>query len=303
MARHSAIGRPELGATPQSELGGIACALAATFFFVLQDAGVKWLSAELILVQVLFLRSAFGLVFCAGTVAVGLKPPTIAVRRPWLMAARCVLNVVAWLLFFTGLLQVDLGTGLALFFTFPIFMTALSGPLLGEPVGVRRWGAVLVGFAGTLIILDPRGGVEWASLLIVGAAACWSLVAIMTRKLAATEDPFVILVYTLLSFVVLSAPAQFWIWQAPALETWGLLAVIAACGVLAQFLIITAYAKASPPTVAPFEYSAVIWAAVLGYVLWREVPDGMAAVGALVIVASGLYIVHREARAPRIPKS
>ena len=302
MTRQSAIGRSEHVAQ-QSALGGIACALAATFFFVLQDAGVKWLSAELMLVQVLFLRSAFGLAFCAGTVAIGLKPANIAVRRPGLMAARCILNVAAWLLFFSGLLQIDLGTGLALFFTFPIFMTALSGPLLGEPVGIRRWAAVLVGFAGTLIILDPRGGVEWASLLIVGAAACWSIVAIMTRKLAATEDPFVILFYTLLSFVVLSGPAQFWIWQAPDPETWGLLIVIAACGVLAQFLIITAYAKASPPTVAPFEYSSVIWAAVLGYVLWHEVPGATAAAGALVIVASGLYIVHREARAPRIPKA
>lgn len=287
------------GSRQDAALVGIVCAIAASLLFVLQDAGVKWLTAELMILQILFLRSLFGLGYCAIAYGATSRPLTLRVRRPWLMTARSIINVVAWFMFFTGLKHSDLGTALALFFTFPIFMTALSVPLLGEPVGVRRWAAVIVGFIGAMIMLDPRGGIEWPSLLIVGAALCWSFVAIMTRQLAATEQPFGILFYTLLSFVILSAAPQLWVWQPLDLATWALLSVIALCGVAAQFLIITAYTKASPPTLAPFEYSALIWAACLGYVLWREVPEANAFAGALIIAGSGLYIAHREARLRR----
>lgn len=280
-------------------LVGIICAVAASFLFVLQDAGVKWLTAQFVVLQILFLRSLFGLGYCAVAYGLAHRTLTLRVHQPGLMIARSVINVAAWFMFFTGLQETDLGTALALFFTFPIFMTALSVPLLGEPVGPRRWAAVIAGFIGAMVMLDPRGGLELPSLLILGAALCWSLVAIMTRKLASTEAPFSILTYTLLSFVILSALPQVWVWQPLDPETWAILSVIAMCGVAAQFLIITAYTKASPPTLAPFEYSALIWAACLGYFLWGEVPETNAFAGAFLIASSGLYIVHREARLKR----
>ena len=298
MARHPAVG---YSGAANSALAGIVCAVAASFLFVLQDAGVKWLTAELVVLQILFLRSAVGLGYCAAALAVKSNRAALRVRQKKLMVARSVINVGAWLMFFTGLQYVDLGTALALFFTFPIFMTALSVPLLGEPVGPRRWAAVLVGFIGAMIMLDPRGGIDWPYILMISAAGCWSVVAIMTRKLAATEQPFGILFYTLASFVVMSIVPQFWVWQAPEPETWGLIVLIALFGVSAQFLIITAYAKASPATVAPFEYSALIWAALIGYLLWGDIPSETAAIGAIIIAASGLYIVHREARYKSAP--
>ena len=294
MARHPAIGQP--AAASPSALAGIAFALAATFLFILQDAGVKWLTAEFAVIQVLFLRSVFGLGYCGLAAAVRRGRTSLAVSRPGLMTARSLVNVCAWFMFFTGLQYIDLGTALALFFTFPIFVTALTGPFLGEHVGLRRWGAVGVGFIGALIVLDPRGEVEWPYLLIVGAAASWAAVAVMTRKLAATEEPFVILVYTLAFFIAASAAAQYWFWTPVDAEALGFIAVLALCGVGAQFLIITAYARASPATIAPFEYCALIWAAVLGFLVWGDVPTVNAVIGAVVIAASGLYIAHREAR-------
>lgn len=294
MARHPAVGQSP--AASPSALAGIAFALAATFLFILQDAGVKWMTAEFAVIQVLFLRSVFGLGYCGITAAARRRRTDLSVARPGLMAARSLINVLAWFLFFTGLQYIDLGTALALFFTFPIFVTALTGPFLAEHVGLRRWGAVGVGFIGALIVLDPRGEVEWPYLLIIGAAASWAVVAVMTRKLAATEEPFVILVYTLAFFVAASAAAQFWFWKPVALEDWAFIAVLALCGFGAQFLIITAYARASPATIAPFEYCALIWAAVVGFVVWGDVPTVNAVIGAVVIAASGLYIAHREAR-------
>lgn len=295
MARHSAVGhRPTIA--DQSALVGIACALAATFLFVFQDAGIKWITAELAVLQVLFVRSVIGLGYCGVTVLVTRKRPDLSVARPWLMIMRSLINVAAWLMFFTGLQYIDLGTALALFFTFPIFVTLLTGPFLGEVVGPRRWGAVVIGFIGAVIILDPSSAIEPAYLFIIGASAAWSVVAILTRKLAETEEPFVILIYTLAFFVAASAVGQYWFWQPISPLNWAMLAVIALGGFGAQFLIITAYSRASPATIAPFEYCALIWAAIIGYVIWGDVPSGNTIVGAVVIAASGLYIAHREAR-------
>jgi drug/metabolite transporter (DMT)-like permease len=275
---------------------GIALAVLAAFFFVGQDAGVKWIAVELAVMQILFLRSLFGVGYCLvyfgwkGTFA------ELWVARPWLMMVRCTINFAAWCMFFTGLTQVPLANALALFFLFPLIVTALSGPMLGEPVGIRRWGAVIVGFVGVVVMLNPTNGIDLPSLLCLGAAVAWALTALMTRQLAETETPMATLFYTLATFVAFAAAPQLLVWEMPSGDVWMLLAVISALGVLAQFCIISSYSMASPSVVAPFEYTALIWAALLGYVLWGDVPGPTALVGTAIIVASGLYILHREAR-------
>jgi drug/metabolite transporter (DMT)-like permease len=277
-------------------LAGIVFALVASFFFVGQDAGVKWLSAEAAVMQILFLRSAFGVAYCL--VHFGWRGTfgELWVAQPWLMMIRCVVNFAAWCMFFTALVHIPIANALALFFLFPLLITAMSAPLLGEAVGVRRWIAVIVGFSGVVVMLNPTAGVEWPSLLVLGAAVAWSLTAIMTRRLARTETPMATLFYTLATFVALASAPQVLVWEPLPLATWGLLAAVSALGVLAQFLIITAYSRASPSVVAPFEYSALLWAAAVGYVLWGDVPGLQALIGAAIIVGSGIYIIHREAR-------
>ncbi len=277
-------------------IAGIGLALIAAFTFVLQDAGIKWLTTDVGVLQILFLRSLAGLAIIVAWIAATGQALTWRVTQPGLMMLRTVINIVSWCCFFTGLKFLPLATATALFFAFPIFLTALSVPLLGEHVGWRRWIAVVVGFGGVVVMTNPGGGIEWSMLLMLAAAVGWALTAIATRKLSRTESTMTVLFYTLLGFVVVMAVPQVYVWEPVGPGQYGLVAIVALFGVIAQFTIIKAYGVAPPVLVAPFEYTGLVWAALLGYLVWGDVPATGKIVGAIIIVASGIYIVHREAR-------
>ena len=131
--------------------------------------------------------------------------------------------------------------------------------------------------------------------MMLGAALGWALVASMTRILGERENTTTILFYTLLGFAVLLAVPQFWLWRPPSSVEYVQLFGVTFFGVIAQFSVTKAYAVASPSLVAPFEYTALIWAALLGYWLWSDVPSLQAVAGAALIIGSGVYVIHREA--------
>ena len=265
------------------------------FCFAVQDAGIKWLSAELAVLQILFVRSLFGLGLLAASTRFTRESISFRVARPWLLALRTGVNILSWVLFFTSLKYLPLATAVALFFSFPLFLAVLSVPLLGEKVGIRRAFAIVVGFVGVLLITNPAAGVPLPALMMLGAALGWALVASMTRILGERENTSTILFYTLLGFAVLLVAPQYWLWSAPSFDEYLLLFGVAAFGVTAQFAVTKAYAIASPSLIAPFEYTALIWAAALGYLLWGDIPDLPAVAGAALIIGSGVYIIHREA--------
>jgi len=274
---------------------GISITVLAGLCFVLQDAGIKWLSAEIAVLQLLFLRSLIALFLLAASRPVLGEKITLRVKRPWLLALRSGINVFSWILFFFGLKYLPLATAVALFFSFPLFLAVISVPLLGEKVGIRRVLAIVVGFAGVVLITNPTSGLPVPALLMLGAALCWAVVAAMTRILGEAENTSTILFNALLGFVVILAIPQYWVWQALGLSEYLMISATAFFGVIAQFGVTKAYAIASPSLIAPFEYTALIWAAVFGYLVWGDVPDSYAIAGALLIIASGIYIIHREA--------
>ena len=276
---------------------GISITVLGGLCFAVQDAGIKWLSAELAVLQILFVRSLFGLVLLGASSRFTREAISFRVERPWLLALRTGLNILSWILFFTSLKYLPLATAVALFFSFPLFLALISVPLLGESVGIRRTCAIVVGFVGVLLITNPADGLSWPAIMMLGAALGWALVASMTRILGERENTTTILFYTLLGFALLLAIPQFWMWQAPSAEQYLLIFGVAVFGVTAQFSVTKAYAVASPSLIAPFEYTALIWSAILGYWLWNDVPDALAIVGALLIIGSGVYIIHREALA------
>ncbi len=280
-------------------VAGIICASLAAFLFVGQDAGVKWIAPELAIMQILFLRSAFGVVLCLIYFSTLGSFDELWVAQPILMIVRCLINFGAWCMFFTGLKHLPLADALAIFFMFPVVITALSAPVLGEPVGLKRTLAIVAGFIGVLVMLNPTAGIEWPAMLALGAACCWAVVALMTRKLSRTETPMCMLFYTLSTFVALAFAPQFLVWEMPSNEAWMLIPLIAALGVAAQFFIIQAYSITTPSVTAPFEYTAIIWAVILGYFLWGDVPELHALVGGSIIILSGLYIMHRETQVAR----
>jgi drug/metabolite transporter (DMT)-like permease len=274
---------------------GISITVVGGLCFAIQDAGIKWLSAEIAVLQILFLRSLFGLVFLGASTRISAETISLKVNRPWLLAARSGINILSWVLFFTSLKHLQLATAVALFFSFPLFLAIISVPLLGETVGIRRILAIVVGFVGVVLITNPATGLSMPALMMLGAALGWAIVASLTRILGENENTTTLLFYTLLGFAVLLAIPQYWLWQSIELHAYLMIVGIAFFGVIAQFAVTKAYAIASPSLIAPFEYTALIWSAILGYLVWNDIPDHYAIVGALLIIVSGIYIIHREA--------
>jgi len=279
---------------------GISITVIGGLCFAIQDAGIKWLTAEIAVLQVLFLRSLFGIVFLSASTIFTGERISLKVDRPWLLATRTGINILSWVLFFYGLKYLPLATAVALFFSFPLFLAIISVPLLGETVGMRRILAIIVGFIGVLLITNPAAGFSIPALLMLGAALGWAIVAGLTRILGEKENTSTLLFYTLAGFVFILLVPQYWIWDTVKLDDYLLITGVAFFGVIAQFAVTKAYTIASPSLIAPFEYTALIWSAGLGYLVWNDIPDAYAISGAVLIIGSGVYIIHRETlkRAP-----
>ncbi len=278
-------------------LQGIAFMLAGSFFMSLNNAVLKWLSAGYPAGQILFLRSAFIFVAIGFFIwrAGGWHTARIGNPKIHLLRASCV--VCSAFLFLNAVRLLPLADVIAITFVAPLFLTALATPVLGEHVGVRRWAAVVVGFAGMLIIIRP-GGDLWrlAALLPLGTALMDATRDLFTRRMTnARETANAILVTTTaavglagLSTVIIGD----WIWLTP--QDFGLIAVgglITGCG---HYCMVETFRLAEAGLVAPFRYSSILWAGGLGYIFWNDIPDRWVVAGTVVLIASGLYILHRE---------
>ena len=246
--------------------------------------------------QFVFLRSLIGiLLFVLLARQFGGMKSLITNKWGWHLL-RTLLASGAMFGFFFGLSRMPLIDALALGFTAPLIMTALSVPLLGEHVGWRRWLAVVSGFAGVLMILRPgTGTLSPAALSVLFAALCYACLAISARKLADTESTFGLSVYVISGPMIISGLLSIdGDWKAPDAVGWTLFLAAGACSVIAWIGLVGGYRRAPPAVLAPFEYTALIAGAVAGYLIWDEVPDRWVVAGALIIISSGLYIVYRE---------
>ena len=188
----------------------------------------------------------------------------------------------------------------AITFAGPIFITALSVPILGERVGVRRWSAVLVGLVGVVMILRPGAAVfQPEALWALTAALCYAFVMLTTRKLARRDGTLTILFWTAFSSTLITAGALPFDWTPPTAVDWGLFALLGLTGSCTMFLMAQAYRHAPAAVVAPFDYTLLIWGVILGWLIWQELPDPGIWPGVAVLVASGLYIIYRETRLVR----
>jgi drug/metabolite transporter (DMT)-like permease len=246
--------------------------------------------------QFVFLRSLIAFVIFAVLARSFGGAGSFRTRRWAWHFLRTLLAVGAMFGFFYGIARMPLVDALTLGFTAPLIVTALSVPLLGEHVGWRRWTAVIVGFVGVLIILRPGSqAVSVAHLSVLFGAFCYACLAITARKLADTETSYSMSIYVvigplLISLLLVGSGG----WQAPDTKGWILFVAAGLCSVVAWIGIIGGYRRASPAMLAPFEYTALIGGAVAGFLIWNEIPDRWVVVGAMVIIASGLFVVYRE---------
>ena len=274
-------------------------AVAYLLFGVIAGLGLdlcaKWLLADYSLPQFVFLRSIFGLLFFLITARFYGGLGSLRTTRWRWHLFRTLLATGAMFGFFYGLSRMPLVNALTIVFTAPLFVTGLSVPFLGEHVGWRRWLAVVVGFIGALIVLRPGVGMFTpAAIGVIFAALCYAGLALSARKLAATESSFSLAVYLVTGPFLVSATLVTGDFTAPTITGWIFFALAGLCSALAWVGIVGGYRRAPPAMLAPFEYTALIGAAAAGYLIWNEVPDAWVITGGMVIIGSGLFIVHRE---------
>lgn len=245
--------------------------------------------------QFVFLRSIFGiLVFLIAARWYGGYGALRTRRWPW-HALRTVLSVGAMFGFFYGLSKMPLVNALTLAFTAPLIVTALSVPLLREHVGWRRWAAVIAGFIGVLIVLRPGPGMFTPPAIgVLVAAACWAGMMVTGRKLATTESSYSLAFYIMSGPLLVSTLILPGNYIAPDVQAWALFVLAGICSAVAWVGMVGAYRRAPPVVLAPFEYTALIGAAIAGYLLWDEIPDRFVVMGGAIIIASGIFIVYRE---------
>jgi len=214
-------------------------------------------------------------------------------------AVRSVLAIGAMFGFFYGLARMPLVNALTLGYTAPLIVTALSAIFLGDDVGWRRWTAVVIGFAGVLVMLRPgRGELSFAAVAVLIAAFCYACQAITARRLGGTESTLSLSFYVVVgplavSFAFFDSES----WLTPDLQGWILIVGAATCSVVAWVGFINGYRAVSPAILAPLEYSALVGGAIAGFMIWNEVPDRWVVIGAMIIISSGVFVMYRgEAR-------
>ena len=219
-------------------------------------------------------------------------------RRHGLQIGRGLLLLFATLCMYGAIRVVPLADAYAITFTAPLLVTALSVPLLKERVGWRRWSAVVVGFIGVLIVIRPGfGEVPWQLLLPLITAACFAVYQIFTRMISIDpcETPFVMLFYLAWVGALATSLVVPFHWQPVAPLDWLWMTAIGALGALGHLILIRALVIAPASLIAPFTYSQIIWALILGYLVFGDLPDAWMLAGCTVIIASGLFVFYREA--------
>lgn len=215
---------------------------------------------------------------------------------------RSLLVVVTTWSFYECLRYLQLADAIAIAFAAPLFMTSLSGPLLGEKVGPRRWMAVLIGFVGVMVALQPgKSGISWGAFLALSAAATYALGQLWLRPLSGKELGHNILFYSSVFSGLVGIIPAILEWKSPSFHDWLLFLLQGSCSAIAQLCMIRAFKIGEASLLAPLEYTALLWATIFGFAFWGQLPSVEVLGGAGIIIASSLYIAHREVQLGRRP--
>lgn len=273
---------------------GVIMMCLSTVAFATMHLSVRVVSAELDPFQIAFFRNLFGLAFLLPLI-VGSGFAQMRTTRLGLHALRAVINIGAMLLFFTALSITPLAKVTALSFTAPIVTAILSVLFLGERFRARRWVAIGVSFVGMLIILRPGIiEVDNGALMVIASTILWSVALILVKILSRTESSVAIVAWMGIFLSIFSIGPALWVWRDPTLWAWGWLLFVGFTGSVAQVTISQALKETDPTAVMPFDFLKLIWATLLAFWFFAEVPDALTLVGAAVIFTAGLYVANRE---------
>jgi drug/metabolite transporter (DMT)-like permease len=280
----------------RQRLTGIALMCGAVAVFACLDTTAKYLNTQMDTMQVAWARytSAFVLTLIVS------NPLThtglLRTKRLKLQILRSLLLVGSTVLNFLALRWLQLDEALSIIFTFPFIVAIISGPVLGEWIGWRRWCAIGFGFGGVLLITRPGfGGMHPAAVFSLAATFCYGFYAVITRIVSRVDSSQTSLFYTNFIGALVMLPVIPFVWQTP--EHWLIALMLAATGVLGSFghfLLISGHKLAPASVLSPFVYTQLIWVVILGYLVFDHVPTGWTVAGAAMVIGSGLYLLYRE---------
>jgi len=274
----------------------VAWMVAAVACFSLMDAGMKQLSAGYPSLQVTFLRGAASLPFVLVWVLASAGPRSLIPRRWGLHLLRGGLGMAMIGCFVFALRDLPLSTAYTIYFVAPLLIAALSVPLLGERVGPRRWVAIGIGLVGVLVVLRPGVGgfISVPGLMVLAAATAYAIAAITVSLLTRTDTSQSMVVWFLVIMAIGAGLLAIPGWVPLQMAHAPLIAGMGLAGALGQVALTQAFRRGDASLIAPLEYSGLIWVIPWDWLLWRKLPDAWTWVGAAIIVASGLYLLHRE---------
>jgi drug/metabolite transporter (DMT)-like permease len=273
----------------------ITLMMVSMALFTTLDASAKYVGREVPLPTAVLFRYGVAFLMSTGLVWYLGGIHLLRTKHPYLQILRGLLLLAATACNFFAMQYLQLAQVSAIFFTIPLLVCALSVPILGEHVGLRRWLAVLVGFAGVLLIMRPGTvSFHWAMLISLTSALFGSLYNIVTRMVGKNDS-----VETSLFYVGFVGAAGAFVpgvmtWQMPVGWQWLPLVLMGVCGTIGHFMLIQAHRLAPASTIAPYIYSQIIWMIAAGALVFGQYPDQWTLVGAAIVVASGIYVFSRE---------
>ena len=274
--------------------------LLSLFMLTCSDATTKWLGADYPAGQIICFRAIFSLIpILVMVVLQGGKASLRIVDRRG-QAWRAFFFAVGTSLIAISMIVLPIADAAAIIYAGPLMITAIAIPMLGERVGWRRWTAIAIGFGGVVIMLRPTPNtIQWLGLLPLAAAFCSSMRDIYARRLADSESANSMMFWSAIATILLSLFSLPFGWTTPTLLDWGLFIMAGFFIGVAHYFMIEAYRISEAAVVAPFKYSGILWAVMFGYFVWGDIPDAFIICGGTLVIASGLYILHRETKRKR----
>ena len=261
--------------------------------FVIHDALSKVLMARYPVFEIIFMRSLFALPLVVILLRLEQGSVYLRTRRFWMLVTRGLLSVAAFSLFLVGLKLMPLADCFAISMAAPLLVAALSGPLLGEPATRRQWFAVVLGFAAVLFMTRPGGAIPLlGAVVMLCSVTAFSVSIIVTRSLGRTENTSTMTVFVIVIFVLAGGIVSPFDWHPPSAGDVVLLMVLGVLASGAMFCSIYAYKHGPPALMVPFQYTSLVWAVLIGYLVWGDIPDLSVVIGGVVVVGSGLLLLR-----------
>ena len=307
-------GKPDKGSIvngrTERPLLGITYTCGAAFVLSVQDGIIKWLDADYSVFQLLLVRSFVVVTIIVAVYRLRLKTTEfrLSTKRPLEHGLRIGASVTAFALFFSAISLAPLAEIVGLTLTAPLLVALLSGPILGERTGVAEFVGVGVGFCGVLVMTTGTGSnlSPTVTVMCLGAATAYALFVLLTRRLSDTESSEILVIYASAGTFLVCLPVSIHLWISPPTTILLMMLGLGVVSTIGHWLLVKGFSSAPAFVVAPFDYTALIWTALIGFVFWNEVPTLSVTVGASLIVLAGLVIIYtnyRRIRQRRLSRS